>query len=151
MGPLSRLIAHAVEHVRNLSLIQTIVHNLLSFSRSAVIGWRQNKLSEIDPSEETLFLENEALTETIPSLWRLLRGALFATVIVFRSVIARILSEEALARDEGMTCFEAVQAVANDAKLRRRLPSILWTPCGICSSYPREWDIAISRSIPLCT
>ncbi|KAF2497571.1 hypothetical protein BU16DRAFT_482646, partial [Lophium mytilinum] len=99
MGPLSRLMAHAVENIRDPWLIQTMVDDLAGFSRALTTQWRQNKLSEIDVSEEALFLEEEALRTTLPVLWKLLKAALFATTIVLRGVLGRILSDRILAAD----------------------------------------------------
>jgi hypothetical protein len=102
MGPLSRLMAHSVENVRDPWLIQTMVDDLASFARALTTQWRQNKLSEIDASEETVYLDDEALRSTLPVLWKLLKAALFATTIVLRGVLGRILSDVILAADGGL-------------------------------------------------
>ncbi|KAF2144126.1 uncharacterized protein K452DRAFT_246312, partial [Aplosporella prunicola CBS 121167] len=99
MGPLSRLIAHAVENVRDPWLIQTMMDDLAGFARALCLQWRQNKLSGIDSSEETLFLEEETVRITLPLLWRMLKAALFATMIILRSALGRMLNDGALAAD----------------------------------------------------
>lgn len=99
MGPLARLIAHSVENVKDAWLIQTMMDDLASFSRALTTQWRQIKLSEIDPAEETIYLEEEALHKTLPLLWKLLKAALFATTIILRGVFNRTLSDGALAGD----------------------------------------------------
>ena len=108
MGPLSRLMAHSVEHARDPWLIQTMMDDLASFSRALMTQWRQNKLSEIDASEESLHLDDEARTRTIPSLWKLLKAALFATTIVLRSVMGRVLSDSTLAADGGKPYLQPI-------------------------------------------
>lgn len=97
LGPLSRLIAHAVENVRDPQIVSAVVHSLADFARTLTIQWRQNKLSEIDISEEAMFLDEESLKVTLPTLWRLLRVSMFAVVIILRAVLGRVLGDHALA------------------------------------------------------
>ncbi|KAF2456522.1 hypothetical protein BDY21DRAFT_322876 [Lineolata rhizophorae] len=99
LGPLSRLMAHAVENVRDSWLIQAATEDIAAFARSMLTQWRQNKLSEIDVSEEAVFLHGEALKETVPVLWRLLRSTMFAIVIILRAVVGRLIGDGTLAAD----------------------------------------------------
>jgi hypothetical protein len=99
LGPLSRLVAHAVENVRDPGLVIHAMDRLLDFSRTLTVQWRLNKLSEIDPSEETEFLEQTSLQKTLPTLWRLLRTSLFSIVIVLRAVLSRTLNDPILGHD----------------------------------------------------
>lgn len=99
MGPLSRLIAHAVENVKSPWIIQTMMDDLASFSRALTTQWRQIKLSDIDSSDEAAHLEEDALHRTTPQLWKLLKAALFATTIILRGVFTRTLRDLALASD----------------------------------------------------
>lgn len=101
MGPFSRLISHTVENVRDPWLIQTMMDDLAGFARSLTLQWRQNKLSEIDLSEEPQHLHQETIKTTSPLLWRILKNALFATVIVLRGSLGRMLGDGALAADSG--------------------------------------------------
>jgi hypothetical protein len=101
LGPLSRLIGHSIEHVQQSWLVSAVVEDLEVFAKTLHLQWRQNKLSEIDPSEESLFLDRDTLEKTVPQLWKLLRSTLFAAVIILRSAIGRMLGDEALANDEG--------------------------------------------------
>ncbi|KAK6007291.1 hypothetical protein QM012_006299 [Aureobasidium pullulans] len=96
-GPLSRLIAHTIEHVNDAWLVQSAVEDLSDFSRRLGTQWRQNKLSEIDASEENMFLHEEARKSTVPTLWKLLRSTLFAIVIILRSATGRVVGNAALA------------------------------------------------------
>lgn len=100
LGPLSRLIAHAIKQVHDSWLVLSAVEDLADFSRRLLMQWRQNKLSEIDVSEEAEFLHDEARHETTPALWRLLRATLFAVVIVLRSAIGRVMGDAVLASDD---------------------------------------------------
>ncbi|KAI9698107.1 MAG: hypothetical protein M1820_007615 [Bogoriella megaspora] len=97
MGPLSRLTAHAVENVRDIRLMQATLDEHSDFARSLLAQWRQIKLSEIDPVEETLYLHDDALKTSLPILWRVLKSALFGAVIILRAVVGRLLGDGAFA------------------------------------------------------
>ncbi|KAH8724331.1 hypothetical protein GQ44DRAFT_727981 [Phaeosphaeriaceae sp. PMI808] len=99
MGPLSRLIAHSVENVKNPWIIQTMMDDLASFSRALTTQWRQIKFSDIEPAEEEAQLEDETLHRSTPLLWNLLKATLFATTIILRGVFTRALGDKALAKD----------------------------------------------------
>jgi len=103
LGPLSRLIAHTIDHVHDPWLVLSAVEDLSDFSKRLVTQWRQNKLSEIDASEENVFLHEEARTSTVPTLWRLLRSTLFAIVIILRSATGRVVGDVALAAHNSKT------------------------------------------------
>lgn len=100
LGPLSRLIAHAVENVRDPRLVARSVDQLADFVRTLAVQWRQNKLSEVDKAEEVEFLEPNSLRETIPSLWKLLRNCLYSAVIILRAVFGRVINDRGLASDK---------------------------------------------------
>lgn len=97
MGPLSRLIAHSIEHMSNPLRIVEIREHLLSFTDKILTLWKSNKLSEIDPSEEEAFLTPETLKLTFPHLWQVLKTSMFATVVILSAVIGRTLIDRALA------------------------------------------------------
>ncbi|RAL15097.1 putative peroxisomal membrane protein Pex17 [Aspergillus homomorphus CBS 101889] len=97
LGPLSRLIAHAIENVRDPGLVARSLDQITDFVRTLMVQWRQNKLSEVDRAEEAEFLDPESLGSTIPGLWKLLRNCLYSIVIVLRAVVGRILNDPILA------------------------------------------------------
>jgi hypothetical protein len=101
LGPLSRLIAHAMENVTNPNIVSDGMNFINDFARTLLVQWRQNKLSEVDPSEETEFLDAESLKSTIPDLWRLLRSSMFSIVIILRAVLGRMLNDRVLAAGSG--------------------------------------------------
>jgi hypothetical protein len=78
-------------------LVAVVVGSLTEFARTLMVQWLQNKLSEIDPSEEVEFLEEESRKSTIPVLWRLLRTSMFSLVIMLRAVLGRVLNDPVLA------------------------------------------------------
>ncbi|CZS93380.1 related to peroxisomal membrane protein PEX17 [Rhynchosporium agropyri] len=97
IGPLSRLISHAIENVRNPLLVVEAREHLLLFSTGISQKWQRNKLSKIDPSEEATFLTPDTLRVTSPILWQMLKTAMFATVVILRAVIGRTLIDHVLA------------------------------------------------------
>ncbi|KAL5051613.1 hypothetical protein BDW71DRAFT_171468 [Aspergillus fruticulosus] len=110
LGPLSRLIAHAVENVRDPRLVARSVDQIADFVRTLMVQWRQNKLSEVDKAEEQEFLEGESLRDTIPGLWKLLRSCLYSVVIILRAVLGRVINDRALASDKSAP-FISMQAL----------------------------------------
>ncbi|KAJ5888730.1 hypothetical protein N7495_008771 [Penicillium taxi] len=97
LGPLSRLVSHAVENVRDPKLVAQTVDYLADFVRTLMVQWRQNKLSEVDVAEEAEFLDAESLETTFPALWKLLRNCLYSVVIILRAVLGRTINDPALA------------------------------------------------------
>jgi hypothetical protein len=91
MGPLSRLIAHAIENLNNPRRIVEVREHLLAFTERLLRRWECNKLSEVDSSEESTFLTSETLRVTYPVLWQVLKAIMFATVVILRSVLGRTL------------------------------------------------------------
>jgi hypothetical protein len=100
LGPMSRLIAHSVGAVYDSTILLPTLDRVADFARTLWISWRQNKLSEIDASEELDFLDAESIGTTLPSLWQLLRLSLFATVIILRAMMGRLLFDGFLASDQ---------------------------------------------------
>lgn len=99
LGSLSRLIAFCVETVSNMDLLSNMVTDLSAFSRSLCVQWRQNKVSEIDVTEESLYLSEESLKATMPLLWRVLQSTMFAVIIVLRSLLGRVLGDNRMPAD----------------------------------------------------
>ncbi|KAH0536885.1 hypothetical protein FGG08_006288 [Glutinoglossum americanum] len=106
MGPLSLLLAHCTTCAPPQQL-HDLLTSLLQFSKTLTTQWRQNKLSETDPSEEPLYLDPQALKFTIPILWQVLKTAMFATVVVLRAVMGRVLLDHQLAADESAPVIAA--------------------------------------------
>lgn len=96
MGPLSRLIAHSIENMSNPLQIIEIREHLFSFADKIADLWRRNKLSEVDATEEEAFLTPETLRVTFPSLWQVLKTAMFATVVILSAVIGRTIIDRKL-------------------------------------------------------
>ena len=101
LGSLSRLTAVSVEKVQNINLLAAIMDDLSAFTRSLSIQWRQNKLSEIDITEEATFLTDETLKTCLPLLWRVLKSSMFAIVVVLGSLLGRTIGDSRLPLDRG--------------------------------------------------
>lgn len=97
LGSLARLIAHALEFTSDSALVLGAMKRLTEFSRTLLLSWRQNKLSEIDPAEENQYLDSEALQATRAALWPLLREIMLALVIVERAALGKVLVDPVLA------------------------------------------------------
>ena len=93
LGASSRLLAFAVENAQDVEQFEKLMEHLLLFTRSLQVQWRQNKFSEIDPSEESFYLDAETLQTTLPLLWQVLKSSMFAILVVLQSVIARVLRD----------------------------------------------------------
>lgn len=101
LGSLSRLTAFSVEHVQKVDLLSTMVTEVSAFTRSLCVQWRQNKLSEIDITEEAMFLSDETIRTTLPLLWRVLKSTMFAIVIILKSLLGRVLEDHRVPMGRG--------------------------------------------------
>lgn len=102
LGSLSRLLAHSVEHIQDVGLLGALMGDISAFSRSLGVQWRQNKLSEIDAHEETVFLSDESLRNSLPLLWQTLKSSMFCIVVILRPLLSRVLEDGRISKDEGM-------------------------------------------------
>ncbi len=91
MGPLSRLAAHCMSNMVKSSQVTVYLDEISSFARTLARQWRQNKLSELDASEEAVFLTQETAKVTYPMLWQVLKTSMFAIVNILRAIIGRSL------------------------------------------------------------
>lgn len=99
LGPLARLIGHSVEQANESWLVTAVLNDIETFARTLHTQWRQNKLSGVETTEQQLRLNERTLNITVPTLWRLLQSIMFASVIVLRSALGRLLGDIMLAND----------------------------------------------------
>lgn len=104
LGSLSRMTAFSVENVRNVDFLLNMMKDISEFTRSLYVQWQQNKLSEIDIKEESVFLSKVSLSTTIPLLWRILKNSMFAVIIILRSLLGRMLGDVRMP-EEGGKCL----------------------------------------------
>lgn len=101
LGALSRVIAYSVDHVRNLDLLSTLFGDISAFTRSLCIQWRQNKISEIDPTEEKIFLSDDTLQTSLPLLWKVLKSSLFSIIVILTALMEHVLGDPRMSADGG--------------------------------------------------
>lgn len=94
LGRLSRLAAFSIGQIDDAITLPRMLRDLSEFSRSISIQWRQNKLSEIDVSEEVIFLSDETRRTPLPLLWRMLRTSMFTIVVLLTACMERLLSND---------------------------------------------------------
>jgi hypothetical protein len=156
MGPLSRLIAHSIENLRNPRRIVEVREYLLSFTGDLLERWKRNKLSEIDPSEEATFLTNDTLQITYPVLWQVLKTTMFAVVVILRSIIGRTLIDPFLASSHNapVTASQALLILKNLHFISSRMGSnafsaytfVNMTSIDIITRYPAA-SLALLKTI----
>lgn len=98
-GPLSKLIAYAIENARDYRLVLRAQDDLVAFTGRLLAQWLHVSLSEVEISDESVVFSESTLQVTSPTLWRLLTSVLFAVVAVLRSVTARSLLDPHLRND----------------------------------------------------
>ena len=99
LGALSRVIVYSIDHVRNMDLLPTLFGDISAFTRSLCIQWRQNKLSEIDPTEEETFLTDDTLHSSLPLLWKVLKSSLFSIIVILTALIEHVLGDTRMSAD----------------------------------------------------
>ncbi|KAK4695620.1 hypothetical protein P7C71_g2161, partial [Lecanoromycetidae sp. Uapishka_2] len=159
LGSLSRLIAFSVEKIQNVELLFTMIKELVSFTRILGVQWQQNKLCEIDITDEATFLSNETLKTTLPLLWRVLKSTMFAIVITLRSLLGRLLGDATIA--EGGAPFisiQTLQILRNMYFVSSRLGTnsfsqytfVYLTAIDILSQYPIQAEAFLREIRPIC-
>lgn len=98
-GPLSKLIAYAIERARDHRLVLQAQDDIVAFTGSLLEQWLHVSLSEVELSDESARLSANTLQVTWPTLWRLLTNVLFAVVAILRSITARSLLDRHLRHD----------------------------------------------------
>ncbi|KUI62159.1 Peroxisomal membrane protein PEX17 [Cytospora mali] len=98
-GPLSKLVAFAIENAKDYRLILQAQDELRTFTARLLEQWQHVRLSEIDISDDAMRLSEGTIQVTSPVLWRLLTNILFAVVAILRSVTARCLLDPHLRND----------------------------------------------------
>jgi hypothetical protein len=91
IGSLARIIADTIEYSQTPSKAVEALDHILGFTGILLATWEANKLSELDVSEEGAFLTPQTRRITYPALWQTLKGAMFATVAILRSIVAKTI------------------------------------------------------------
>jgi hypothetical protein len=101
LGLLSRLAAFSVESFEDINLLFQLTDGLSAFTRSLRRQWLQNKFSEIDPAEDSMFLGEETLMISLPLLRQVLKSIMFAVIIIQRAVVGRFLGTSRVSEAQG--------------------------------------------------
>ena len=101
LGSLSRFVAFAVEEAYPSDCLAKTTTDLAGFTRCLCVQWRQNKLSEIDSAEESTYLAQETVRESLPLLWRVLRSSMFSAIVILKSLLGRTVTDTRLPQDIG--------------------------------------------------
>jgi hypothetical protein len=148
LGPLARLIAHSIEHVNDASLVTAAVDRIAEFARSLTLSWRQNKMSGIDVQDEAERFDAETMKTTLPALWQILRVSLFATVVVLRAALGRLLYDPVLSRNTSapFVAMQCLHTLRNLSFISTRLGQtsssqylfVNFTAIDLISQYPES-------------
>ncbi|MCJ1354459.1 MAG: hypothetical protein MMC33_004448 [Icmadophila ericetorum] len=157
LGPLSRLAAFCIENVNDVGLESRVTWDLLAFSRSLTVQWRQNKLSEIDITEEPTFLHDEALKQTLPLLWQILKSTMFGIIVMQRSLSGRLLENPLTPIEEGPAiAIQTLRILRNLYFISSRLGQnsfshytfVYLTAIDILSKYPIQAETFLQEIKP---
>ncbi|KAK0748718.1 hypothetical protein B0T21DRAFT_278105 [Apiosordaria backusii] len=91
LGPLSRLLGYAIQNARDSRVVLQLQDDLVAFTGKLLHHWQANKLSELEISEEGVFLTPETLTGTWEGLWQFLKKLMYGIVAVSQAIVARSL------------------------------------------------------------
>lgn len=99
LGPLSKVVGFAIEHARDANVVLQAQNDLLTFTQRLLHEWEASKLSEIEISEEEVFLTQETLQGPWVALWTLLRKVMYGSVAVLQTIVARSLLDPRMRND----------------------------------------------------
>ncbi|EGZ72005.1 hypothetical protein NEUTE2DRAFT_158081 [Neurospora tetrasperma FGSC 2509] len=99
LGPLSKVVGFAIEHARDTNVVLQAQNDLLTFTQKLLHEWEASKLSEIEISEEEVYLTQETLQGPWVALWTLLRKVMYGSVAVLQTIVARSLLDPRMRND----------------------------------------------------
>ena len=158
MGMMARLLALSIERASDPHLILDLVIRLAAFAKNMMTAWRQNKLSEVHVLEESTFLDQETITNTLPPLLHLLRDTMFAIIVTLRAVFGRLLCDQFLATDFNslMLATKGLQTLRNLYFISHRFGQtfssqymfVYFTPMDILNHYPQQAEAFLKTINP---
>ncbi|KAI6092587.1 hypothetical protein F4821DRAFT_224424 [Hypoxylon rubiginosum] len=99
MGPLSRLVAFAVQHATDSNIVLRVHDQLLDFTAGLLDKWSHCPLSAVDISVEAAVLSPETLRDPYPKLWQLSKKILYAVATISQSIVGRSLIDPSIRND----------------------------------------------------
>ena len=157
LSPMSRMAALSIELVRDVDTLACVLRQISSFTRSLLVQWRQNKLCEIDPTEQTEYLTDLSLQKTLPSLWLTLRAVSFSVVIMLRSLLGRLLEGSGIPADMAPFMAPQILQILRDMYFVTARSSsapfsqyvfVSLTALDIMSQYPAETEAFLQDILP---
>ncbi|KAF2864584.1 hypothetical protein K470DRAFT_254215 [Piedraia hortae CBS 480.64] len=142
LGPLTQLIGHTIEHVRNARMVEAAVEDVRELSRIIYLQWRQTRFSGVESSTETELEDADTHSKTVPTLWKLLRSILYGLVVILRSAVSRLLITPSLNAPQTSTAI--LHTLRHVYFITTRVGtfsgySFVWlTSLDILAAFPRE-------------
>ncbi|KAI1769028.1 hypothetical protein GGR53DRAFT_475446 [Hypoxylon sp. FL1150] len=99
MGPLSRLMAFAVQHATDPNIVLRVHDQLLDFTGELWKKWSHCPLSAIDVSVEGAVLSPETLQDSYAKLWQLFKKILYAVATISQAIVGRSLIDPSIRND----------------------------------------------------
>jgi len=99
LGPLSKLLGYSIQNARHAQVVLQAQDDLVLFTERLLQHWQTNKLSELEISEEEVYLTPETLQSTWAVLWQLLKKVMYGVVAVLQPVVARSLLDPRMRSD----------------------------------------------------
>lgn len=158
LGPLSRVIAYCIENAHAHASLALVVDRLAYFARILAVSWRQNKLSEVDATEDVNFLDQETRDVTLPLLWQVLRMSLYSTTILLNAVFGRVMADRtpSIRQMVPALCLNTLHILRNLYFVSSRLGEtssqqytfVNLTAIDILSQYPSQAEAFINDIAP---
>ncbi|KAI9166650.1 Peroxisomal biogenesis factor-like protein [Paramyrothecium foliicola] len=99
MGPVSKLVAFAVQSATDTRAVLNCQDAILAFTNSVMNAWSATHFSGLDPADEAGQLHFETKQTTWPFLWQTLRKMMFAAVVMLQAVVSRALLDPNMFND----------------------------------------------------
>ena len=99
LGPVSKMLGHAIQHARETRVVLAAQDDLVHFTEKLLQHWQANKFSELEMSEEDVFLTAETLQTTWTALWQLLKKIMYGVVAMLHPIVTRSLLDPRMRTD----------------------------------------------------
>ncbi|KAK5664101.1 hypothetical protein OQA88_316 [Cercophora sp. LCS_1] len=110
LGPLSKLLGHAIRHARDTQSVLQAQDDLVQFTDKLLQQWQNTKFSELEISEEDIFLTPETMQSTWIVLWQLLKKIMYGIVAMLQPIVSRSLLDPRM-RNDAMSPIVATKSL----------------------------------------
>ncbi|KAK1751772.1 putative PEX8 peroxisomal biogenesis factor 8 [Echria macrotheca] len=111
LGPLSKLLGHAIRHARDTQVVLQAQDDMVQFTERLLQHWQGNKFSEVEISEEAIYLTPETIQTTWTVLWQLLKKIMYGVVAMLHPIVSRSLLDPRM-RNHAMSPVIATKSLA---------------------------------------